>query len=98
MKVIKTPIRSPRANAFAERWVRTVREECLDLVLVFGRRHLQAVLREYVAHYIAQRPHRSLGLLTPEAPREARASPASSDVRRRDVLGGVIHEYYRSAA
>jgi len=51
VRVIKTPIRAPRANAFAERWVRTVREECLDQVLVFGRSHLQSVLREYMGHY-----------------------------------------------
>jgi len=74
-----------------------VREECLDHVLVFGRRHLEAVLREYAAHYNASRPHRSLALIPPEGPREARASPVS-DVRRRDVLGGLIHEYHALAA
>ena len=98
VRIIRTPIRSPRANAFAERWVRTVREECLDHVLVFGGGHLQAVLREYAAHYNAKRPHRSLALVPPEAPCEARASPVPSDVCRQDILGGLIHEYYRSAA
>jgi len=98
VKIIKTPIRSPRANAFAERWVRTVREECLDHVLVFGRRHLLAILREYVAHYNTGRPHRSLALVPPEGPLEARASPVSSKVGRRDVLGGLIHEYHALAA
>ena len=98
VRIIKTPIRAPRANAFAERWVRTVREECLDHLLVFGRRHLHTILEEYVAHYNAERPHRSLGRVPPDAPHEARASPVLSDVRRREVLGGLIHEYYRSAA
>jgi len=101
VKVVQTPIRAPRANAFAERWVRTVREECLDRVLVFGRRHLEWVLRKYVAHYNAQRPHRSLALVPPNAPRTDRASPPPPpvfDPIRRDVLGGVIHEYYCSAA
>jgi putative transposase len=98
VRIVKTPIRSPQANAFAERWVRTVREECLDHVLVFGAGHLQAVLREYAAHYNARRPHRSLGLVPPDAPGDARASPVPSDVHRRDILGGVIHDYYRSAA
>jgi transposase InsO family protein len=98
VRIIKTPIRAPRANAFAERWVRTVREECLDHLLVFGRRHLHTILEEYVAHYNAERPHRSLGRVPPDAPPEARASPVLSDVRRREVLGGLIHEYYRSAA
>ena len=74
VKIIKTPIRSPRANAFAERWVRTVREECLDHVLAFGRRHLLAIPREYVAHYNTGRPHRSLALVPPEGLLEARAS------------------------
>ena len=56
IRVIKTPVRSPRANAYAERWVRTVRTECLDWMLVLGRRHLERVLREYVRHYNQQRP------------------------------------------
>jgi putative transposase len=97
VRVVKTPIRSPRANAFAERWVRTVREECLDHVLVFGRRHLERVLGEYVAHYNRARPHRSLQLCPPAAPHRIRASPLPTIVRR-DVLGGLIHEYHSAAA
>jgi transposase InsO family protein len=57
VRIIRTPIRAPRANAFAERFVRTVRQECLDHVLIYGRRHLERVLQTYVAHYVAERPH-----------------------------------------
>jgi len=94
VRVIRTPIRAPRANAFAERFVRTVRSECLDHVLVYGRRHLDRVLRVYVSHYTEQRPHRGLDLPTP---RGGASSPARHTERRRihrrDVLGGLIHEY-----
>jgi putative transposase len=66
VSIVKTPIRAPRANAFAERWVRTVRTECLDWMLVLGRRHLERVLRTYAAHYNERRPHRGLELKTPD--------------------------------
>jgi len=94
VKIVKTPIRAPRANAFAERWVRTVRAECLDWMLVLGRRHLERVLRTYAAHYNGRRPHRGLGLKTPDP----RADPApwradGAHIRTRDLLGGLIHEY-----
>src|SRR6202166_2311219 len=62
IRVIKTPVRSPRANAYAERWVRTVRSECLDWVLILGRRHLDGILRQYVSHYNQQRRHRGIDL------------------------------------
>jgi transposase InsO family protein len=97
-RIIKTPVRAPRANAFAERWVRTVRGECLDRVLVFGRRHLEMILREYLTHYNTHRPHRSLALVPPDPPSEARASPPTLVPLRRDVLGGLIHEYHARAA
>lgn len=92
-EVILTPIRAPKANAFAERFVRTVRTECLDHVLVWGRRHLERILRTYVDHYMKERPHRGLALATPRG--EQRVDPAARGtmVRRRDVLGGLIHEY-----
>jgi Integrase core domain len=67
VRIIKTPIRAPRANAFAERWVRTVRTECLDWMLVLGRRHLERILQTYIAHYNDARPHRGLDLKTPAA-------------------------------
>lgn len=91
--MILTPIRAPKANAFAERFVRTVRSECLDHVLVCGRRHLERVLRIYVDHCMEERPHRGLALATPRG--EQRVGPAATGtmVRRRDVLGGLIHEY-----
>jgi putative transposase len=72
VRVIKTPIRSPKANAVAERWVRSVRNECLDHILVFGRRHLEHVIGKYVAHYNAERPHRSLELVPPAGSRKTR--------------------------
>jgi transposase InsO family protein len=97
VRVIKTPLRAPQANAVAERWVRTVRNECLDHVLVFGRRHLEQILRGYVAHFNAERPHRSLALVPPAGAHEARGSPPA-EIRRRDVVSGLIHEYYAAAA
>ena len=93
VKVIETPIRAPRANAFAERWVRTARSECLDWLLVLGRRHLQRVLRTYVAHYNAARPHRGLGLQTPDSRPDSLPWSRGARVDRRDLLGGLIHEY-----
>ena len=94
--VVKTPVRAPRANAFAERWVGTVRRECLDHVLIFGRRHLQRVLDAYAEHYNRARPHRSIDLRPPDAAGLART--AEMRIHRRDVLGGLIHEYERVAA
>ena len=92
LRVVRTPVRTPRANAFAERFVRTVRSECLDHVLVYGRRHLERVLRTYVGHYLEERPHRGLALTTPSG-EATRLPPSGWTVERRDVLGGLIHEY-----
>jgi putative transposase len=75
VRVIKTPVRAPRANAVAERWVRTVRNECLDHILVFGRRHLEQALRSYLAHFNAERPHRSMELVPPTGAPRSRGSP-----------------------
>jgi putative transposase len=97
IKVIKAPIRAPQANAYAERFVRTVRAECLDWLLIVGRRHLEHVLHSYTAHYNRERPHRGLALLTPE-PSDAIDPPSVETIERRDRLGGLIHEYYRAAA
>ena len=99
IEVIRTPVRAPNANAFAERWVRTVRSDCLDRILILGRRHLERVLRVYTKHYNRHRPHRALRLAPPDG-----SSPADNDhtrtaaaVRRHDLLGGLIHEYERAA-
>lgn len=97
INVIHTPIRAPQANAYAERFVRTIRAESLDWLLILGRRHLEHVLRAYTAHYNRERPHRGLALLPPEAANAA--SPLTTgEIKRRDQLGGLIHEYYRAAA
>jgi len=93
VRIIRTPIRSPRANAFAERFVRTVRRECLDHVLVHGRRHLERVLRTYVGHYTEERPHRGLHLMAPSGRPSIILTGPTAHVRRRDILGGLIHEY-----
>jgi putative transposase len=97
IKVIRTPIRAPQANAYAERFVRTVRAECLDWLLIIGRRHLETVLRTYSAHYNRERPHRGLALLPPD-PTNADHPPSGGEIKRRDRLGGLIHEYHRAAA
>jgi transposase InsO family protein len=96
LTVVKTPVRAPRANAFAERWVGTARRECLDHILIFGRRHLERVLGAYAEHYNRARPHRSLELRPPDPGLDSGVVPKTK-VRRRDVLGGLIHEYRRSA-
>jgi len=100
-QIIKTPIQAPNANAYAERWVRTVRQECLDWLLIWGRRHLEGVLDEYVRHYNDERPHRSLDLRPPTVT-SAESAPhvvaVANAVRRRDRLGGLVHEYYEAAA
>ena len=98
IEIIKTPIRSPRANAIAERWIRTVRAECLDWLLIAGDRHLHRALRTYVNHYNQQRPHRGLDLKAPQiAPTPSREASPCSTIRRRDRLGGLIHEYQVAA-
>ncbi len=97
--VVRTPIRAPRANAICERWIRTVRTECLDWLLIFSRGHLEHVLRIYIDHYNRQRPHRALQLQAPEAQGFATTLlPLDARVRRRDRLGGLLHEYYEAAA
>ena len=96
LHVVRTPVRAPRANAVAERWVGTVRRECLDWLLILGRRHLEVVLREFVRHYNAARPHRALDLRPPLA-RERPVHPTGTIIRR-DRLDGLIHEYVRRAA
>jgi putative transposase len=100
IQVVKTPVQAPRANAYAERFVGTIRRECLDRMLVVGRRHLQTVLATYVAHYNAHRPHRSLGQRPPDPrprPVDGAADSSVVEVRRRRLLGGLINEYEQAA-
>ncbi len=97
-EVILTPIRSPKANAFAERWVETVRHECLDWIIVLGRRHLDRVLRTYAEHYNSERPHRGLALQTPEGSPTVNPAGRVPEIQRQDLLGGLIHEYEAVAA
>lgn len=94
-QVIKTPARSPRANAYAERFVGTARRECLDWTLIFGRRHLEQVMTEYVAHYNAARPHRGVKLDAP-IPLPTTVDTGRA-IERTDRLSGLIHEYSRAA-
>ncbi len=93
--IIQTPYRAPKANAFAERWIRSVREECLDRLLIVNERHLRRVLTAYIAYYNQRRPHQGISQRC-RVPREHR--PVDGPVRCRDVLGGIIHDYYREAA
>ena len=94
-----TPVRAPKANAIAERFVRTVRSECLDWLLIVNRRHLERVLRVYVDHYNSHRLHRSLNLAPPDptARNVAVLRPSAAVVERRDRLGGLLHEYSLAA-
>jgi hypothetical protein len=95
IEIIRTPFRAPKANAFAERWVGTVRRDCLDWILIVSRRQLDHVLRVYVDHYNSHRPHRAFGLTppTPERRLGLVSSHPQDHVHRRDRLGGLIHEY-----
>jgi putative transposase len=103
IRVIRAPVRAPKARAHAERWVGTVRRECLDRILIVGRRHLEHVLAMYVAHYNEHRPHRALQQrppLTQPPPADQRGLGEAIDlqrVRRHDLLGGLIHEYQLAA-
>jgi transposase InsO family protein len=98
-QVLMTPVQAPKANAYAERWVRTVRAECLDWLLIVGRGHLEQILRIYVRHYNGHRPHRALGLQPPDQPAGLTvvAEDQQGRLRRRDLLGGLLHEYRRAA-
>jgi putative transposase len=97
IRVIRAPIAAPRAKAHAERWVGSVRRECLDRILVVSRGHLERVLHEYVSHYNAHRPHRSLEQQPPVLKPPPLAGDCDWCVRRRDRLGGLLHEYELAA-
>jgi putative transposase len=97
IEVLRTPVRAPRANAYAERWVGTVRREVLDRMLILGCRQLRSVLAEYADHYYVHRPHRALGQASPLGPGEPVVLVPAGRVVRRDRLGGLIHEYAQVA-
>jgi putative transposase len=94
--IVKTPPRTPRANCYAERWIRTARAECTDRMLIYDERHLRSVLHEYAEHYNQHRPHQSRQQRPPDQGDRASA-PLDLPVQRRTVLGGVINEYYKAA-
>ena len=96
-RIIKTPVRAPRANAIADRWVGSARRECLDRMLITGERHLRLVLDEYIDHYNASRPHRALQQKPPAGRAHPPAEVTGIRVLRRDRLGGLIHEYSQVA-
>ena len=94
IEVVRTPFRASRANAFAERWVRSVREECLDRIIILNQRHLTYTLRAYEQYFNQARPHQGIQQHIP-CPPPIRST--TGKVERRDLLGGVIHDYYRAA-
>jgi putative transposase len=97
IEVLITPVRAPRANAYAKRWVGTVRREVLDRMLIMGSRQLRSVLAEYADHYKVHGPHRALGQAPPLGPGESAVVVSAGGVVRRDRLGGLIHEYSQVA-
>jgi putative transposase len=97
VRIIKTPVRAPRANAIAERWIASARRECLDQMLITGERHLRLVLGEYSDHYNSHRPHRTLQQNPPAGRVPPPVGATGMRVLRRDRLGGLIHEYSQVA-
>jgi putative transposase len=97
IRIIQTPVRAPRANAIAERFVGSTRRELLDRTLITNQRHAAAVLTEYAEHYNSHRPHRTLGQAAPLRPLPRPTTSATTGVQRRDRLGGLLHEYQQVA-
>ena len=92
IEILHTPYRAPRANAFSERWTRSVREECLDHILILNENHLRCVLKEYAAYYQHARPHQGINQ---HFPISGLLRNSRGPIRRRDIVGGIIHDYYR---
>ncbi len=95
-RVVKTPVRSPKANSYAERFVGTLRRECLDHVLILGERHLRGVLAEYARHYNGHRPHQARRQ-EPPLRESGHAVDITARIEHRQLLGGLISEYRRAA-
>ena len=95
-RIVRSPVRTPNANAICERWVRTVRSECTDRLLIVNERHLRRILDHYVCDYNEHRPHRGLAMHSPvPPPGEMPSTPATlTRIRRQEVLGGLINEYH----
>jgi transposase InsO family protein len=95
VRAVRTPVQTPEANGIAERFVRTVRSECLDWILILNTRQLERTLKVFVDHYNGRRPHRSLGLVPPNGRLSVKPETTGEplNVRRRDRLGGLLHEY-----
>ena len=96
-RIITTPVQAPRANAICERWIASARRECTDRILITGRRHLHHTLSEYVDHYNTCRPHRTLSQEPPVGRTYVAPADDNFRIRRRDRLGGLIHEYSQVA-
>ena len=97
IRIIRSPVRAPRANAIAERFVGSVRRELLDRMLIINQQHAAAVLRQYEQHYNNHRPHRTLDRAAPLRPIPEPTMSETNTVRRRDRLGGLLHEYQQVA-
>jgi putative transposase len=97
MRIITTPVQAPRANAICERWSASARRECTDRILITGPRHLHRILSEYVDHYNTHRPHRALSQSPPSGRTHIARADDNVHVRRRDRLGGLLHEYSQAA-
>ncbi len=98
IEVLRSPPRAPQGNAYAERWVSTIRRECTDRMLIFNERQLLHVLSQYERHYNTHRPHRALDQLSPmPAYPDLLPRVGAGDVRRTQVLGGLINEYHHAA-
>jgi transposase InsO family protein len=95
IRVIRTPVRAPNANAYAERIHRSARQECLDKLLILNQDHLRRVMRDYIAYYSTARPHQGIDQRLPIS---SPISQAAGPVCSRKVLGGILHDYYREAA
>jgi putative transposase len=97
IRILRTPVRAPQANAIAERWIGTLRRELLDRILILNQRHLEHVLAEYMTHFNQHRPHRALQHAAPLRPLPPPSSQPDLHIRRHDQLGGLIHEYTQVA-